>query len=93
MYTIKHSRSISAALSLARPRGRPSRANPPAVLIRRRARSPGNLDKVLLQLEAPVRVGVVLLVQPLDALAEAGHLCFGQEALQVNIFSELPSLI
>jgi hypothetical protein len=58
-----------------------SRADPPAV--RCRARSPGSLDKVLLQLEAPVRVEIVLLVQPLDALAEAGHLGFGQEALRV----------
>ena len=75
------SSSCRLAIAYARPRGCPSRADPPAVLCR--ARSPGNLDKILLQLEAPVRVGVVLLVQPLDALAEADHLRFGQEVLWV----------
>jgi hypothetical protein len=40
---------------------------------------------MLLQLEAPIRIGVVLRVQPLDALAEAGRLRFGQEALQVPL--------
>ena len=40
---------------------------------------------MLLQLEAPVRVEIVLLVQPLDALAEAGHFRIGEEALQVPL--------
>jgi hypothetical protein len=40
---------------------------------------------VLLQLEAPVRVEIVLLVQPMDALAEAGHFRIGEEALRVPL--------
>jgi hypothetical protein len=47
---------------------------------------------VLLQLEAPVRVEIVLLVQPLDALlAEAGHFRIGEEALRVPLPAPSPA--
>ena len=53
-----------ADLAVIRPARIPARS-----FLLRRAQSPGNLNKTLLQLEAPIRIGVVLLVQSLDALA------------------------